>query len=286
MSFSDWIIANGEDLQFLVFFGLLPLLLGLERLIPRRPGPMHRKQRWPANFSLTGASILSLGIMPVSLVGSAAFAHAHGWGLLNWVALPVPAVIAVSLLIRGFISFFTHYLMHKIPLLWRIHRVHHLDTEMDVTTTVRVHPLEFFVGALPGIPFVIAFGLERWVLVFYETLDVVITLWTHSNVRLPPLINGLFRYLVVTPDVHRIHHSAWQPETDSNFGAVFPIWDLVFGTYRAEPRDGHERMRIGLNEVRGPSAHRFVWLLGSVRNQELTDDGAKRPKASTQPVSR
>ena len=99
---------------------------------------------------------------------------------------------------------------------------------------------------------------------FYELLDVAVTLWTHSNVRLPEAVDRIVRYVVVTPDLHRVHHSAWKPETNSNFGAVFPVWDLVFGTFRAIPRDGHERMRLGLDEVRGRDAHRPLWLLGSV----------------------
>jgi sterol desaturase/sphingolipid hydroxylase (fatty acid hydroxylase superfamily) len=185
------------------------------------------------------------------------------------VSLPLAVSVPLTLLARGFISFFTHRLMHGVPWLWRLHRVHHLDTELDVTTTVRFHPLELVVGALPGIPIVVAFGLVPWVLVLYEVLDVAVTLWSHSNLRIPAPLDRVLRYVVVTPDLHRVHHSTWQPETDSNFGAVFPVWDLVFGTYRATPRDGHERMRLGLDEVRGREAHRVFWLLGSARHRRL-----------------
>jgi sterol desaturase/sphingolipid hydroxylase (fatty acid hydroxylase superfamily) len=183
--------------------------------------------------------------------------------LLNTIALPTAVAVTVTLLVRGFISFFTHYLMHMVPAFWRLHRVHHLDTELDVTTTVRFHPLEFAVQILPAVPIVMAFGLTPWVLALCETLDVVVTLWTHSNTRLPLVFDHVLRYVVVTPDLHRIHHSAWKPETNSNFGAVFPVWDLIFGTFRAQPRDGHERMRLGLEDVRGRDAQRPLWLLGS-----------------------
>ena len=118
-------------------------------------------------------------------------------------------------------------------------------------------------------PIVVAFGLTPWVLVFYELLDVAITPWTHSNTRFPEALDKVLRYAIVTPDLHRIHHSAWKPETNSNFGAVFPIWDLVFGTFRATPRDGHEHMRLGLDEVRGRAAQRPFWLLGSIVRDRL-----------------
>jgi sterol desaturase/sphingolipid hydroxylase (fatty acid hydroxylase superfamily) len=269
MTIAEWILARGDTLQMVLFFALLPLLAVAERLVPRRPGPLERPIRWPANLGLTALNLAALGALPVSFLGAAWWAETRGWGLLHQVALPAAAAIAVTLLVRAFISFSTHWLMHRVPLLWRVHRVHHLDTELDVTTTVRVHPLEFLLGLLPGLPIVVAFGLTPWVLGLYELLDVAVTLWTHSNVALPGPLERALRYLVVTPDLHRVHHSAWQPETDSNFGAVFPVWDLVFGTYRVEPRDGHLGMRLGLDEVRGRDAHRLPWLLGSVARERL-----------------
>ena len=269
MHLSDWILAHGESLQFALFFGLLALLVVGERLVPRRPGPLDRRTRWPTNLLLTGLNVVVLSVLPLSFLGVAVWAQGRGWGLLNSVSLPLAVSVPLTLLARGFISFFTHRLMHGVPWLWRLHRVHHLDTELDVTTTVRFHPLELVVGALPGIPFVVVLGLVPWVLVLYEVLDVAVTLWSHSNLRIPAPLDRVLRYVIVTPDLHRVHHSTWQPETDSNFGAVFPVWDLVFGTYRATPRDGHERMRLGLDEVRGREAHRLFWLIGSARHRRL-----------------
>jgi sterol desaturase/sphingolipid hydroxylase (fatty acid hydroxylase superfamily) len=277
MSIPDWILGHGDALQIALFFALLPALAILERIAPRRAGPLERRTRWPTNFFLTALNLLALGVVPVSLLTAALWAQQHGWGLLNRVTLPIPALVVVTLLVRGFISFFTHYLMHHVPAFWRVHRVHHLDTELDVTTTVRFHPLEFFVGVLPGLPIVVAAGLTPWVLVLYELIDVVVTLWTHSNLRVPAWLDRWLRYVVVTPDLHRIHHSAWVSETNSNFGAVFPIWDLVFRTFRATSRDGHEAMRLGLDEVRGREAHRPLWLLGSILRGPLVARGAVRP---------
>ena len=271
MSFADWLLDNGEALQIATFFGLLAALAAIEPLFPRRPGPMDRGTRWPTNLLFTLLNFLALGVLPVSMVSVALSAEHRHWGLLNQVAFPVAISLVVTLAVRGFISFFTHYLMHMVPLFWRLHRVHHLDTELDVTTTVRFHPLEFFVQVIPAVPIVIAFGLTPWVLILYEVLDVIVTLWTHSNTRLPAGVERVLRYVLVTPDVHRIHHSAWKPETNSNYGAVFPWWDLIFGTFRATPRDGHEHMRLGLDDVRGRAAQRPLWLLGSILFRSLSD---------------
>ena len=272
MSFQQWFVTNGDTLQVGLFFGLLIVLAAVEWIVPRRPSSMPRKNRWPTNLFFTFLNLMMLGVMPISIVSAAFWAEQRSYGLLNQFGPPTEVAFAATLPVRGFISFFTHYLMHMVPAFWRLHRVHHLDTELDVTTTVRFHPLEFAVQILPAVPIVIAFGLTPWVLVLYETLDVAVTLWTHSNTRLPLVIDRVLRYVVVTPDLHRIHHSAWKPETNSNFGAVFPVWDLIFGTFRAEPRDGHERMRLGLDEVRGHDAQRPLWLLGSPLRGELRDD--------------
>jgi sterol desaturase/sphingolipid hydroxylase (fatty acid hydroxylase superfamily) len=210
-----------------------------------------------------------MSVIPISLITAASFAQARGVGVLNHVALPIAVLIAVNLVLRGFISFATHYLMHKVPAFWRVHRVHHLDTELDVSSTVRFHPFEFVVALIPGIPMVLAFGLTPWILMVYELMDVVVTLWSHSNLRLPVALDRALQYLVVTPDLHRVHHSSWQPETDSNFGAVLPIWDLVFGTFRTIPRDRHPTMELGLSEMRAPVANRLGWLLKSIGLSEL-----------------
>lgn len=277
MPASQWILEHGESLQSGLFFGLLLVLAVAEAIAPRRPGPMDRPGRWPTNVLLTGINIAALGLLPISIISTAFWAQRHAWGALNHLTLPTAAVVLITLVGRAFISWFTHWLMHMVPLFWRLHRVHHLDTELDVTTTVRFHPLEFIVQTLPAIPIVAVLGLSPWVLVLYEVLDVAVTLWTHSNTRLPAPLNRFLRYIVVTPDLHRIHHSAWKPETNSNYGAVFPFWDLVMGTYRSAGRDAHETMRLGLDEVRGRAAQRPLWLLASVLSRDLVPQQTSSP---------
>jgi sterol desaturase/sphingolipid hydroxylase (fatty acid hydroxylase superfamily) len=261
MDYSNLLLRHGEDLQVWVFFICLGLFFGLERLFPRRPRPAHGWPRWRTNLLLTTINVTALGVVPVSFIGGAAWAEQQAFGLLNWLPFPTWAAVTATLLLRGFISFFTHYLYHMVPLLWRLHRVHHLDTDLDISSTVRFHPLEMLTGPLIGLPLVIGLGLSPWVLLFYELLDAAVTLFSHSNLRLPAGLNRWLRYWIVTPDLHRIHHSVRQPETDSNFSAVFPVWDLVFGTFRPEPSAPPELMALGLAELRDANTDRLGYLL-------------------------
>jgi sterol desaturase/sphingolipid hydroxylase (fatty acid hydroxylase superfamily) len=270
VAFTDWVLSNGDTLVLASFFGAYLVFGVLERLLPQRRINLRRRDRWPANLALTLLNLAMLSGLPVSLVVAARWAEDQGVGLLNQVALPLAIVIAVSLLGRAFISFGMHYLMHRVPLFWRLHRVHHFDTEIDVTTTVRFHPLEFVVNMLPAIAFVVVLGLEPWVLMLYEALDAGVTLFSHANIRLPAVVNRLLRFVVVTPDLHRVHHSTWQPETDSNFGAVFPFWDMVFSTYRPTTRQPLHSTDIGLAEPRGSETNSLLWLLVSPLKKSMS----------------
>jgi sterol desaturase/sphingolipid hydroxylase (fatty acid hydroxylase superfamily) len=271
-----WITTNANDVQFVLFFVLFILFAGAEVVTPRRPGPMHRRTRWVTNL-LTTLNVVVLSLLPVTFFRIAVWARERDLGLLNAVALPLGVMVVANLLARGFISFFTHFLMHKVPVLWRVHRVHHLDTELDVTTTVRFHPVEFLVALVPGAALIVTLGLSPWVLLFYEILDAAITLFSHANVRVPAAVDRVLRYVIVTPDLHRVHHSAWQTETDSNFSAVFPIWDIAFRTFRTATREPQESMTLGLEEVRDDRAQRLGWLLASPLHARL------EPSATTAP---
>ena len=261
----ELMLSIGGELQVYLYFGFLLVFLAAERLLPKRQTSHSETQRWRTNTALTLVAILLLPVLPVSFITVAYWAKQEGYGLLNLFGgyLPELVFVAASLLLRGFISFFTHFLNHKIPWLWRLHRVHHLDTELDVSTTVRFHPLEMPVSMLIGLPMVIGFGLSPWLLLFYELLDVTVTLFSHSNLRLAPRLNRYLRYVIVTPDLHTVHHSTYQPETDSNYSAVFPVWDILFGTFRTETRTPVQTMTLGLEGVRGPETSQFWWLLAS-----------------------
>lgn len=281
-----WISTHAEQVQMVLFFGLFALFAAIETLAPRRPGPMRRRERWLTNLLLTALNVTVLSLLPITFLSAALWAQEHSWGLFNLLALPLAAAVAGSLLGRGFISFLTHYVMHRVPLFWRMHRVHHLDTELDVSTTVRFHPLEFLLGLGIGLPLVVVLGLSPWVLLLYEILDAGVTVFSHANLRLPRSLDHLLRYLIVTPDLHRVHHSSLQPETNSNFGAVFPIWDLVFGTFRTQTQVAQEAMELGLNEVRDQRVDRLGWLLGSPFISSLEAEGKGTGERSRGQISR
>lgn len=261
MAATDWLLTNGGDVQAAMFFGLFGVFFLAERLVPRRSYAESQIRRRTTNLALLISTVLMTTLLPVSFITAALWAEANHVGVLNRVDVSVVAGVIITLLARAFVSFFTHWLNHRVPLLWRLHRVHHLDTELDVTSTTRFHPLEFVVNLAIGVPMIVLFGLSPWVLVVYEFMDVAVTLFSHSNIRIPKRLNAVLRYVIVTPDLHRIHHSSWLPETNSNFGAVSPIWDQVFGTFRINTREPQETMQLGLEERREPQASRLGWLL-------------------------
>jgi sterol desaturase/sphingolipid hydroxylase (fatty acid hydroxylase superfamily) len=269
MDLQRWLTSHGEASQYIAYFGVLAAMIAWERArgLPQRA---RRVARFRVNFVLTAVNVLVLGALPVSFMAASEYAASRGVGLMNTVSWsPLPVLLA-GLLGRGFISWVTHLLMHKVPLLWRVHRVHHTDVELDVSTTVRFHPLEFPIGLAIGLPLVAALGLPGWVLLAYEILDAAVTVFSHGNVALPAWLERALRYVLVTPSLHRIHHSVDPEETDSNFGAVFPIWDVVFGTFRTRARSTLPQMDLGVSDVRDARSWSIGWLfvvpfLGSLR---------------------
>ncbi len=260
----DFMLTYGEDLQVPLFFGLLLSFIVFEALFPFRHTQISQMKRRATNAGLTLLSILVLPVVPVTFISAATWAQSKQFGLFNIIPpFPFFAELLCVLLIRGFISFFTHFLNHKVPWLWRLHRVHHLDTELDVSSTVRFHPLEMPVSMFIGIPVVLLFGLDPWILIFYELFDVSVTLFSHSNIRLPGSLNRALRYIIVTPALHRVHHSSIHRETDSNFSAVFPVWDLVFGTFRTGTQFPPTTMQLGLDAPRDERTNSIGWLLVS-----------------------
>ena len=265
----DLMLAEGGNLQFFLFFLCLIIFALAERCWPRRTTPGYSK-RITTNALLTLSNVVLIPLVPISIVTAGFWAESQGYGLINNVAhqIPVVVVIITTLLLRGFISFFTHLLNHKVPMFWRLHRVHHMDSALDVSSTVRFHPLEMFITTLVSVPLVVVLGLPPWVLLFYELFDVCVTLFSHSNLRLPKRIEKWLRYIIVTPGLHTVHHSNNPMETDKNFSAVFPIWDVIFGTFNSgdTPPVG-----LGLKEFQGDQVNHFAWLLISpfTRTQRL-----------------
>ena len=250
-----------DPLQYAAFFGVFLIFALLEVVAPRDPAAPERLWRWPANVVLTVLNIIVMGAIPVSMIAAADFAQANHIGLVNVIRMPVEAAFAVGFLGRAFLSWGTHYLNHKVPFLWAIHRVHHVDTRLDVSSTVRFHPLEFVFTTPMALAGVVAMGVPPLALLIYELMDASVTVFSHANVRLPWWVDRPLRLFIVTPDVHRVHHSSYQPETDSNFGAVLTIWDRVLGTYRSKPATALAEQENGLSEVQDSRSRNILWLL-------------------------
>jgi sterol desaturase/sphingolipid hydroxylase (fatty acid hydroxylase superfamily) len=245
------------------FIASFTLLVFAERLAPRRRRTFALRQRWAGNLGLMAADTIVLRTVPaITAVGVAALAHAKGWGLLGAiVSLPTWLDVVVSVIVLDLAIYFQHRLFHAVPALWRLHRVHHTDPELDVTTGVRFHPVEMLLSL--GFKAVMIAGLGPPVaaVLLFEVLLNAGSLFSHANLRLPAPVDGLLRALLVTPDMHRVHHSSDPVETDSNFGFTLSWWDRLFGTYRAQPRAGHDAMTIGVEGFAAPAVlglHRLL----------------------------
>jgi sterol desaturase/sphingolipid hydroxylase (fatty acid hydroxylase superfamily) len=253
--------SSFDPLQYAAFFGVFFAFAVFEALWPRDPAPQVRLWRWPPNVILTALNIVVMGAMPVGLIAAADFARANQLGALNVFSMPEEAAFAIGFLGRAFLSWGTHLLNHKVPFLWAIHRVHHADARLDVSSTVRFHPLEFVFTTPLTLLGVVAIGVPALPLLIYELLDASVTVFSHANVRLPWWVDRPLSLFIVTPDLHRVHHSSYQPETDSNYGAVMTIWDRVFGTYRRKSVADLAAQETGLSEVQDSRSRSIVWLL-------------------------
>ncbi|MFW5453654.1 sterol desaturase family protein [Thioalkalivibrio sulfidiphilus] len=250
---TEWITANEAALRLGFFLGIL-LLLGIaEALLPRRQRLLTRLQRWTSNLGIVVINTVLLRLLfPAAAVGMALFAQSAGWGIFNTFEVPFWIAVLVSVLVLDFMIWLQHVMVHAVPALWRLHRVHHADLDFDVTTGLRFHPLEIILSM--GIKFAVIAVLGPPVLavILFEILLNATSMFNHSNLRLPLGLDRVLRLFVVTPDMHRVHHSVADDETNSNFGFNLPWWDRLFGTYKAQPREGHEGMTIGIDTFRDP----------------------------------
>jgi len=255
-------IRNEPALRVAVFLGVFALVAGWEAVWPRRSRRFARRVRWPHNLGLLAFDVLLLRVLaPGAAIAVALAAEAHGWGLLNDAALPawVRALVAIVALDLGI--YLQHVLFHAVPALWWLHRVHHADTDFDVTTGTRFHPIEILLSTAIKVAMVAAIGAPAIAVMAFEVLLNATAMFNHANGHLPVAVDRWLRLFVVTPDMHRVHHSVVVEETNSNFGFNVPYWDRLFGTYRAQPAAGHPGMTIGLTTFREPREARLDRLL-------------------------
>jgi sterol desaturase/sphingolipid hydroxylase (fatty acid hydroxylase superfamily) len=259
---TEALFANEPWIRLGAFFGALAVLALWEVLAPRRRQSVPRSGRWPANLGivLLDTALIRL-LLPLAAVGAAAFAEEHGFGVLRILDAPLWLAIALSILLLDLAVYFQHVLLHAMPLLWRVHRMHHADLEVDVTTGLRFHPLEILLSMAIKLAVVLTLGAPMVAVLVFEVVLNATSMFNHSNIRLPASADALQRQILVTPDMHRVHHSMLPQETNSNFGFSVPWWDRLFGTYRAQPADGHEHMTLGIAQFRDPSELRLGRML-------------------------
>lgn len=243
-------MPNEALIRLPIFLGLLALFAALEAVAPRRARVQPRAGRWVTNLGMTLLNSLALRALawgvPMLAVGAALDAEAQGWGLFNLTALPPALEFVAALLVLDFAIWAQHLITHKVPLFWRFHRVHHADRDFDVTTAVRFHPVEILASMGVKIALVYALGPAAWAVLAFEVILNGTALFNHANLRLPGPLDALLRLVLVTPDMHRVHHSVHRHEHDSNYGFALSVWDRLFRTYRPAPEAGHEGMVVGL----------------------------------------
>ena len=248
---SEWIMAQELTLRLGFFFGIFALVALAEAIFPRRKRQHSRVLRWYANLGIVFLnSALARIAMPILPVALAAMAVQEGWGLFNIFEVPVSLAVVISVILLDFFIYMQHVMVHAVPLFWRLHRMHHADTDYDVTTGARFHPLEILLSLWIKLAVILILGPPVVAVIIFEVLLNATAMFNHGNLRLPLGLDRLLRFLMVTPDMHRVHHSSIIRETNSNFGFNLPWWDYLFGTYRDQPELGHEGMEIGIDQFR------------------------------------
>jgi sterol desaturase/sphingolipid hydroxylase (fatty acid hydroxylase superfamily) len=253
-------IMGEAGIRLAGFFGVLLIMALWERMAPRKQRVDILGRRWKDNLGLVAADTLLVRLLiPVLPVSLAVAAAENGWGLLNYIDIPAAVSWIMTIMVLDFIIYIQHVLFHFFPVLWRFHKVHHSDLDIDVTTGIRFHPVEILISMEIKLVAVVVFGFPAGAVLLFEVLLNAASLFNHSNAYIMPGLDRIIRLLIVTPDMHRVHHSIIMEESDRNFGFSFSWWDRLCGTYQAQPSAGHDGMTIGLADIR--QANSFFRLL-------------------------
>lgn len=250
MTESSFITENEASIRLSFFLGVFAVMAIWEWLAPRRQLVASKLVRWGNNISLVFLNTIVLRLLfPAAAVGVAVFAEQQQWGVLTLVNWPAWLEIALAVILMDLAIYLQHVMVHAVPSLWRLHRVHHADPDFDVTTGSRFHPFEIILSMLIKFGVIIMLGPAAVAVIIFEVILNASAMFNHSNVRLNLGLDRVMRLFIVTPDMHRVHHSVQQHETNSNFGFFLPWWDRLFGTYQAQPEAGHEHMTIGIDSI-------------------------------------
>ncbi|MBE9397032.1 sterol desaturase family protein [Pontibacterium sp. N1Y112] len=261
MDLATFITTHETTIRLSCFLGILLLVALWELVAPRRTLRISKAVRWANNLGLVFLnSIMLRQLFPAAAVGVAVWAQDNGWGLFNLLELPFAASLILGLLLMDLAIYAQHVLFHHIPVLWRLHRVHHVDLDYDVTTGARFHPIEIILSMLIKFALICVLGVVPLTVILFELILNGAAMFNHGNIRLPNALDRYLRLVLVTPDMHRVHHSIQMDETNSNFGFNLPWWDRLFGTYKAQPDAGQEGMQIGVKGFDNPKETQ--WLPG------------------------
>lgn len=282
------LLSNHEAaIRITTFLGLLIVLIWSETRFPRRKLSQARIPRWRTNIGMVVLSSIMLRFLfPAAAIGVAHAVEQHHWGLLNYYNLPYWLQVVLAFVLLDLSVYFQHVIFHTLPLCWRFHRVHHTDIDCDVTTGVRFHPGEIILSMLIKFITISALGTPMLSVVVFEIALNATSMFTHANIRIPERLDHVLRWLIVTPDMHRVHHSTEENETNSNFGFNISLWDRIFGTYLDNSSAGQENMNLGLWEFREPKWASLRWLLympftTTVRSYAINQRAQKRRRQET-----
>jgi len=278
MSLEQFIMANEPAIRLGFFFGVLAVVGIWELAAPRRVLTVSKALRWASNLGIVALNTVLLRLLfPLPAAGVAAFCAANGWGLINHFLIPFAIAVPLAVIILDFVIWLQHVMVHAVPALWRLHRVHHADPDFDVTTGARFHPIEIVLSMLIKFATIVVLGPPVLAVVIFEVLLNATAMFNHGNLRLPLALDRVLRWFVVTPDMHRVHHSIEDDEANSNFGFNLPWWDRLFGTYRDQPRAGHLAMTIGIHGHADPcEVARLDGMLFLPFKGEVTDYAINR----------
>lgn len=259
---NEWLLTNEGAFRLSIFLGLFAAMALWEVTAPRRRLVASKGRRWATNWMVTAVDLAVVRVLLAAIgVAGAWDAAASGFGLFNWLDWPIWLEIVATLIILDLLIYWQHVISHRIPLLWRLHRVHHSDRDFDVTTAVRFHPIEIALSMLLKLGAIYLLGAPAVAVILFEAILNGAAMFNHSNIKIPKRVERVLRWVIVTPDMHRVHHSIDQRETDANFGFNLPWWDRVFGTYVDQPAKGHDGMTIGLEEHQDDRPTKIGWTL-------------------------
>ncbi|PPD01333.1 MAG: fatty acid hydroxylase [Hyphomicrobium sp.] len=277
-----WSSLGEGGVRLAVFVSVFVLLAFLELARPRRVLSASKRQRWVTNWAIViidSALVRAMAhlVVPIAAVAAAVAAQQSGFGLLNLVALPVGLEILLAVVVLDLAIWAQHVASHKVPVLWRLHQMHHADRDIDLSTAIRFHPVEIALSMVWKILCVVALGASPFAVVLFEIILNAGAMFSHANIRLPLWLDRALRAVIVTPDMHRVHHSIERHEHDSNYGFNLSVWDRLFGTYTDQPAKGHDAMTIGLKAYQSDGPSQLGWSLALPWRGKGHDSGAQKP---------